>query len=95
MGKPVEKGKVKIRAKEYTCKECNNTVPKEEYESTLTASVVYDCPHCGKHGDQQVPFKRKKMRLFDEQEQKKITAEVLRLQCHACKQNIDITKKMK
>lgn len=95
MGKPVEKGKVKIRANEYVCPSCNYTVEKEEYEDTLTASVNYTCPHCAFKNGIQVPFKRKKVQIFDEAEMKKKTAEVIRFQCEKCKQNIDITKKMK
>jgi predicted RNA-binding Zn-ribbon protein involved in translation (DUF1610 family) len=95
MGKPVVKGKVKIRATEYQCPECNYTVQKEEYEDTLSAEIMYDCPHCGFKGDIKIPFKRKKVQLFDEETQKKTAAEALRFPCEKCKQNIDITKKMK
>lgn len=95
MGKPKEKGKVKIRAKKYVCESCSYTLPKEEYKNTLTTNVQYTCPHCKHEGEIQVPFKRRKMQVFDEEEQKKITAEVVRFQCQKCGQNIDITKKMK
>lgn len=96
MGKPTdEKGKVKIRAKEYSCKQCGFTQEKEAYEDTLTASIIYDCPHCGAHGELNIPFKRKKAKIFDNEEMKPKTVEVLRFVCQSCKQNIDITKKMK
>ncbi len=96
MAKPTDsKGKVKIRAKEYVCKECGFTQEKEEYEDSLTANVIYDCPSCGKHGETQLPFKRKKVRIFDEKDMKQKTLDVLRFSCASCKQNIDISKKMK
>ena len=95
MGKPVEKGKVKIRALEYKCPECAHVIPKQEYEDSLTAEVIYTCPHCNFSGDASVPFKRKKVKLFDEEAQKDVTAESLRIQCKKCAKNIDITKKMK
>jgi predicted RNA-binding Zn-ribbon protein involved in translation (DUF1610 family) len=96
MGKPRdEKGKVKIRAKHYVCPECGYTAEKDEYEKGLTANIKYICPHCKAEGETQVPFQRKKVQVFDEEEQKKKSIEVLRFQCGKCSKNIDITKKMK
>ncbi len=96
MGKPRgPDGNVKIRAKEYTCPACEYTAEKVAYENTLTAEIIYACPHCGAKGEHSMPFQRKKAKIFDEEEQKQITAEVLRFPCAKCKQNIDITKKMK
>jgi predicted RNA-binding Zn-ribbon protein involved in translation (DUF1610 family) len=95
MGKPVEKGKVKIRAKEYVCPACNYTVPDEEYEETLTASIKYTCPHCSFVGEIQIPYQRKKIQMLDEETGKKKAAESLRFQCSKCGKNIDVTKKLK
>ena len=85
MGKPVEKGKVKTRAKEYVCPACNYTVEKTEYEETLEAQVEYTCPTCKAHGEAVVPFQRKMIE----------GVKTLRVKCHSCAGNIDITKKMK
>ncbi|MGM5487693.1 MAG: hypothetical protein ACQESG_01965 [Nanobdellota archaeon] len=85
MGKPVEKGKVKVRAKEYVCPECGHSEPKEEYEPKLTANVAYTCPECKYEGEQQVPYKRKTIKGVP----------TLRITCEECGFNIDITKKMK
>lgn len=86
MGKPKdEKGKVKIRAKEYVCPECGHTVEKKEYEESLTVDIIYTCPHCGFSGEIQIPFKRKNVQ----------GAQTLRFQCEKCNGDIDITKKMK
>ncbi|MFH1506578.1 MAG: hypothetical protein ABIE94_06355 [archaeon] len=86
MGKPKgDKGKVKIRAKEYTCPECGYTVEKKEYEETLKASVKYTCPNCKFEGEIQVPFKRKSIQ----------GVQTIRVQCEKCNADIDITKKMK
>ena len=97
MSKPIDQktGKPKIRAKEYTCKDCGFTLPEEEYENTLTINVQYTCPYCGFQGEIQVPFKRKKLQIFDEETQKKKTIDAVRFQCQKCNKDIDITKKMK
>jgi len=85
MGKPVEKGKVKIRAKEYVCPECNYTVSKEEYEPTLTVNIQYTCPHCGKSGETTTEYKRKSFQG--------VPSYVFT--CNDCGKKIGITKKMK
>ncbi len=86
MGKPRKKtGEIKVRARTYVCPECGFTMPKKEYEETLTAEARYTCPHCGKDGETAVPFKRKKIK----------GADTLRIKCEHCGKNIDITKKMK
>ncbi|MCD4666928.1 hypothetical protein K8R47_03930 [archaeon] len=97
MGKPKDKktGKVKIRAKKYHCPECNNIEEQKEYEEKLTVSIKYKCPHCGFESETQVPFKRKRIQILNEETQKKKAAESIRFQCEKCKENIDITKKMK
>ncbi len=86
MGKPRgEDGKVKIRAKEYLCPECGNSVEKKEYEESLTANIEYICPYCKFKGKIQIPFQRKKIK----------SVESLRFQCQKCGKDIDITRKMK
>ncbi|MEK6934497.1 MAG: hypothetical protein AABW46_01330 [Nanoarchaeota archaeon] len=97
IGKPLDEktGKPKIRAKEYVCKECNHTIPQQEYEDTLTINIQYTCSHCSYSGELQAPFKRKKVKIFDEEAQKEKTADSIRFQCEKCSKDIDITKKMK
>ena len=86
MGKPVGKnGKVKIRAKYYVCSECGHEVEKVEYEETLTAQVMYTCPHCSHKGEAEIPFIRRTY--------KKVKSLVF--ECSKCKEKIPITKKMK
>ncbi|MFH1849637.1 MAG: hypothetical protein ABH879_05610 [archaeon] len=85
MGKPVVKGKVKIRSDEYVCPACGHTVEKKEYEESLNAQINYTCPECRKEGSSEVPFKRKSIK----------GVQTLRCQCEHCGANIDITKKMK
>ncbi len=96
MGKPKDPktGKTKIRAKEYVCPQCKHT-EGQEYEDKLTTSIQYTCQHCNHEDETQVPFKRKKVSVFDEEKQKKVSVDVIRFQCGKCKQNIDIAKKMK
>jgi predicted RNA-binding Zn-ribbon protein involved in translation (DUF1610 family) len=95
MGKPVVKGKVKIRAHEYVCPECGYTVPEEAYEESLTASIIYTCQYCSFSGETEIPYKRKKVQMVDEETGKKKAVETLRFPCGKCGKNIDITKKMK
>jgi predicted RNA-binding Zn-ribbon protein involved in translation (DUF1610 family) len=96
MGKPVGKdGSVKISAKEYSCPECGHTVGKQEYEDTLTANIQYTCPKCSASGEHTMPFKRKKVKLFDEEEGKEVTADALIFNCPKCGEKIAVTKKMK
>ena len=86
MGKPIdEKGKVKVRAKEYVCPECGYNVEKKEYEESLMAGVDYTCPECKHKAETQILFKRK---LIDR-------VQTLRVKCEKCNANIDVTKKMK
>ncbi len=86
IGKPVgDNGKVKMRAKEYVCAGCGNTVEKEAYEESLTAEVIYMCPSCGKKGEFTGPFKRKNVQGI----------QTFRFQCGSCNSPIDVTKKMK
>jgi len=95
MGKPRdETGKIKIRAKEYVCSECGHTAGKE-YEDTLTASIAYTCSKCEHAGEIELPFKRKKMKMFDEQKQKNVTVDALQFACQKCSEKIYVTKKLK
>jgi predicted RNA-binding Zn-ribbon protein involved in translation (DUF1610 family) len=85
MGKPVEGGKIKIRAPEYVCPACGYSEEKLSYEEKLTANIDYTCPKCQFNGQLQTPFKRKSV----------IGVKTLRFSCEKCGQTIDITKKMK
>jgi len=85
MGKPVEKGKVKIRAKEYICPNCNFTEQKDEHESSLMVNVIYTCPYCGNKGEATTIFKRKNL--------DGIPSYIF--ECDKCKKKIGITKKLK
>lgn len=87
MTKPYDEkaGKFKVRAKEYLCGECGHSVPKQEYEDTLTANIQYTCPHCGKQGETQVPYKRKTYQ----------GVKAIVFECNDCGKKIPITKKMK
>jgi|TARA_Y100000310_G_scaffold159627_1_gene159252 predicted RNA-binding Zn-ribbon protein involved in translation (DUF1610 family) len=97
MGKPKDPktGKPKTRADYYECPGCKHTIPKEEYEETLTANIKYTCPHCSNEDAIEVPFKRKKIRILNEETQKKKSVEALRFQCQKCGKDIDVIKKMK
>ncbi len=85
MGKPVENGKVKIRATEYVCPNCGFTEEKSLHESKLTLTVVYTCPYCQNSGDTTTEYKRKS---FD-------GVKAFIITCQKCQKKIGITKKMK
>lgn len=85
MGKPVEKGKVKIRAKEYVCPSCGHVEDKAEHEKTVELNVQYTCPSCEHQGEATTPYKRKTF--------KGVKAFVV--QCEECGEKIPVTKKMK
>ena len=97
MGKPRDPktGKAKMRATEYVCPKCNHTMQKKEYEESLTANISYVCPYCKHEGEIQIPFKRKKVQIINEETGKKKSVEALRFQCSQCSKDIDVTKKMK
>jgi len=96
MGKPRDpKGKIKIRATEYVCPSCNYTAEKEEYEDTLTFEAKYTCPSCGNNSEVQTSFKKRKVKVTNEETGKTASVEAVRFQCDKCKKDIDVTKKMK
>lgn len=88
-------GKPKIRSAVYECPECGHKVEKEEYEDTLVGQSKYECPECGYAGEGEFPFMRKKVMLFDEETQKKRSADAIVFNCSKCKAKIIVTKKMK
>lgn len=85
MGKPVEGGKVKIRATEYVCPSCGYTEQKAEHEAKLTLSIVYTCPACQNKGEAEVEFKRKSFE----------GVKAFVFACGKCGKKLGITKKMK
>ena len=85
MGKPIEDGKVKIRAKEYKCPECNFTEEKVAHEESLNLDAKYLCPSCGKEGEGTAPYKRKNF----------MGVKAYVVECSNCKAKLPVTKKMK
>lgn len=88
-------GNFKIRASEYVCPKCNFTINEDEYAQTLNLQAIYTCPKCSNQGEVEIPAKRKKIKIFDEEEQKEKTADAYQFQCSKCSEKINITKKMK
>lgn len=85
MGKPVEKGKIKRRAKYFICPDCGYYEDNKDHEKKLVVEVIYTCPHCSHEGETTTEYKR---RTFQG-----IPAYVFK--CGNCGQKIGITKKMK
>jgi len=85
MGKPREKGKVKIRSSIYECPECNYQEDKKTHEESCEVKVIYTCPYCKHKGETTTPYKRKKLDGVDS----------YIFECQGCKKKIGITKKMK
>ena len=84
MGKPVEKGKVKIRATEYVCPSCGYSEEKTVHEDKLEVSVDYECPLCDYKGETTTPFKRKTWQ----------GRPAYIFVCDGCKEKVGITKRM-
>jgi len=60
-----EKGRYKSMAKNVFCSKCDYSILKKEFkEVEAVANVEYTCPHCGKQGELQAPFKRTKKKVF-------------------------------
>ncbi len=85
MGKPVEKGKVKMRAKEYVCPECGYSEEKQEHEEKSVVEIIYKCPYCGFEGEATTQFKRK---TFNKKPS-------YIFECGKCHEKIGITKRLK
>lgn len=85
MGKPVDKGSIKIRADKYVCLECGYEEDKATYEATVKLEAVYTCPKCGKEGEYVGEYKRKKYKGVDS----------YILECRHCQEKILLTKKLK
>ncbi len=83
------------KPKEYACESCGNKVTTKEYEESLPVNIKYTCPKCGNSGELQVSYKRKKIKIFDEEDRKEKTADAIQFECSKCKEKINITKKMK
>ncbi len=85
MGKPVVKGEVKLRAKEYQCPACKYIEDKATHEAGVQIQAVYTCPKCGKKGESTADYTRKNFQG--------IPSYVI--ECQHCGNKIALTKKMK
>ena len=85
MGKPVAKGKVQMRAKEYACPACGYREEKTVHEESLQIQAHYTCPKCKKEGESTTEYKRKNYQGIPS----------FILTCIHCGTKIPLTKKMK
>lgn len=85
MGKPVEKGKVKTRALEYTCPHCKYSEEKVAHEESLMIEATYTCPRCKKQGESSGQYKRKAFQGVPS----------YIVECEHCAEKIPLTKKLK
>ncbi|MFC1648411.1 hypothetical protein ACFL1B_03035 [Nanoarchaeota archaeon] len=85
MGKPVEKGKVKIRAPLYVCPKCGLTEEKKAHEESCELQVKFTCPHCGKDGEGSTLYKRKTYK----------GVKAYLVNCPHCDGKVPVSKKMK
>jgi predicted RNA-binding Zn-ribbon protein involved in translation (DUF1610 family) len=95
MGKPVEKGKVKIRADYYVCPGCGYQEQETPHEESCMLDIVYRCPKCSFEGETSIPYIRKKTQMFDEEKQKKVSVDAFPFNCGKCNEKILVTKKLK
>ena len=93
MGKPVDPKtkKVKSRAKEYVCPECNHIIEKEEYEDSLDANIEYTCPQGHSH-EKTMPFKRQKISIKDLKTGKNKRKLGIMFNCETCDFEIKVPK---
>ncbi len=84
MGKPVEKGKVKVRATIYVCPGCSYTEQKPEHEAKLSAKIIYECPFCKHKDETTAPFARKSW----------YGKKAIVFVCTGCKEKLGVTKKL-
>ncbi len=85
MGKPVEKGKIKMRSPEYVCPSCGYTEEKIAHEESLNLEAQYTCPSCKKKGESTAPYKRKVFQGIPS----------FVVECQHCGATMPLTKKMK
>ncbi len=85
MGKPVVKGKIKMRAKEYECPECKYSEGKDEHEASCMVECQYTCPECGKKGEGSTAYTRKTY----------MGVKSFVVECEHCNAKIPLTKKLK
>ena len=85
MGKPVVKGKVKTRAKEYVCPSCSYREELTAHEESLMLEAQYTCPSCKKKGESTAPYQRKVY--------KGILSFIV--ECQHCHAKIPLSKKLK
>ena len=85
MGKPVVKGKIKVRATEYVCPACGFTEQKVEHEESLELQATYTCPECNKEGESTCMYKRKNH----------LGVLSYVVECEHCGAQLPITKKLK
>ena len=83
------------KPKEYACEACGNKITTKDYEGSLPANIQYTCPKCGNSSELQVPYVRKKVKIFDEEDRKEKQAEAIQFECGKCGEKINVTKKMK
>lgn len=85
MGKPVEKGKIKMRATEYVCPNCGYSEEKKAHEESLMLEAQYACPKCGREGESTAEYKHKSFQGIP----------AFIITCQHCSEKIALTKKMK
>lgn len=83
------------KPREYSCESCGYKIDVKEYEESLLVNIQYTCPKCNASGELQIPYVRKKIKIFNEEEQKEKTADAIQFNCQKCNEKINITKKMK
>lgn len=89
MGKPVDSGHVKIRAKEYVCPECGFTEDKTTHEESCMVEIIYKCPYCGGEGEATTEYKLKAFKVDGK------AAKAYIFECGKCHRKLGLTKKMK
>lgn len=85
LGKPIVKGKVQSKAKEYVCHSCGYREDEATHEAGVKLEASYTCPQCNKKGESTGEYKRKKF--------KGIPSYIV--VCQHCGEKMPLTKKLK
>ena len=85
IGKPIVKGKVQSKAKEYVCPSCGYREDTATHEASVKLEASYTCPACHQKGESVGEYKRKKL--------KGIPSYIVA--CQHCGEKMPLTKKLR
>ncbi len=85
MGKPIVRGKVQTKAKEYVCPACGYREDAAIHEAGVRLEASYTCPTCNQKGESTGEYRRKKF--------KGLSSYIVT--CQHCGEKMPLTKKLR